>query len=142
MTDESPAVNRQGAEAAPPPAGQPQPASDLPEGVACCTYGDFSRIRLTVAEIIAAEPHPNADKLIKIRIRLGEREKQICAGIRAYYEPGSLVGRRIVVVDNLEPRKLRGEISQGMLLAAHGPDDAISLVTVDNPAFPSGGQVS
>lgn len=125
------------------PAPQAQTgAPGLPEGVAYCTFDDFSKIRLSVAEIVQAEPHPNADKLIKLQLRLGERTKQICAGIRAYYQPGDLVGRRIVVVDNLEPRKLRGEISEGMLLAAHGPDDTISLVTLDNPVFPSGGRVS
>ncbi|MDR0362740.1 MAG: methionine--tRNA ligase subunit beta [Planctomycetota bacterium] len=139
MTDETP---HEAAPEAPRSVEQPKAAPGLPEGIACCTFDDFTKIRLTVAEIIAAEPHPNADKLIKIRVRLGEREKQICAGIRAYYEPESLVGRRIVVVDNLEPRKLRGEISQGMLLAAHGPGNAISLVTVDNPTFATGGQVS
>lgn len=128
-------------EAVPPPQPQAE-APKLPEGVTYCTFADFSKIRLTVAEIVQAEPHPNADKLIKLQLRLGERKKQICAGIRAYYQPEDLVGRRIIVVDNLEPRTLRGEVSEGMLLAAHGPDNTISLVTLDNPAFPSGGQVS
>ncbi len=114
----------------------------LPEGVTYCNFADFSKIRLTVAEIVEAVPHPKADKLIKMQIRLGERNKQICAGIRAYYTPEQLVGRRIIVVDNLEPRTLRGETSNGMLLAAHGPNDTISLVTLDNPAFPTGGAVS
>lgn len=114
----------------------------MPEGVAYCTFDDFAKIRLAVAEVVAAEPHPNADKLLKLRVRLGEREKQICAGIRAYYAPESLVGKRIVIVDNLEPRKLRGEMSHGMLLAARRPDgDGLSLVTVDAPDFPSGGDV-
>ena len=124
------------------PASEKSAAPALPEGVTFCTFDDFSKIRLTVAEIVRAEPHPKADRLIKLQIRLGDREKQICAGIRAYYQPGELVGRRIVVVDNLEPRTLRGEVSNGMLLAAHGPDDSISLVTLDKPGFPSGGQVS
>ncbi|MDR2391508.1 MAG: methionine--tRNA ligase subunit beta [Planctomycetota bacterium] len=114
----------------------------LPEGVSLCTFDDFARIRLAVAEIIRAEPHPNADKLVKLQIRLGERVKQICAGIRAYYRPEELLGKRIVVVDNLAPRKLRGETSEGMLLAVRGPQDTLSLVTVDKPDFPSGGQVS
>ncbi len=125
--------------AAPAPAEQQKAA--LPEGVTFCNFDDFAKIRLTVAEIIKAEPHPNADKLVKLQIRLGDREKQICAGIRAYYQPEELVGKRIVVVDNLEPRKLRGEMSNGMLLAVHGPNDTLSLVTVDKPDFPSGGQV-
>lgn len=125
------------------PAPAPTPvASGLPEGVAYCTFDDFSKIHLTVAEIVKAEPHPNADKLIKLQIRLGDRQKQICAGIRAWYAPEALVGKRIVVVDNLEPRKLRGEVSEGMLLAAHGPNDTVTLVTLDDPAFPSGGRVS
>lgn len=120
----------------------PKPAPALPEGVTLCGFEDFAKIRLTAAEIVKAEPHPKADRLLKLWIRLGDREKQICAGIRAYYAPESLIGKRIVVVDNLEPRKLRGEVSEGMLLAAHGPDDSISLVTLDNPGFPTGGQVS
>lgn len=117
-------------------------APTLPEGVVYCNFDDFSKIRLTVAEIVQAEAHPKADKLIRLQIRLGDRQKQICAGIRAFYQPEELVGRRIVVVDNLEPRTLRGEVSHGMLLAAHGPDGAVSLVTLDKPDFPSGGQVS
>ena len=127
---------------APAPKEEKAGVAPLPEGVTYCNFDDFSKIRLTVAEIIKAEAHPKADKLIKLQVRLGDREKQICAGIRAYYQPEELVGRRIIVVDNLEPRTLRGEISNGMLLAAHGPDDTISLVTLDKPDFPSGGQVS
>lgn len=126
----------------PTPPETPAEPPKLPEGVTYCTFDDFSKIRLTVAEVVEAEPHPNADKLIKLQLRLGDRKKQICAGIRAYYEPAALVGKRIVVVDNLEPRKLRGEISEGMLLAAHGPNDTVTLVTLDDPAFSSGGQVS
>ncbi len=132
------------------PAPTPAPAEEaapvqnplLPEGVTYCNFDDFSKIRLTVAEIIQAEAHPKADKLIKLQLRLGDREKQICAGIRAYYTPEELVGKRIIVVDNLEPRKLRGETSHGMLLAARGPDDTLALVTLDKPDFPTGGQVS
>lgn len=140
-TDNIPAPDAP-AEGAPAPAQETPAAPALPEGVTYCNFDDFSKIRLTVAEIVKAEAHPKADKLIKLQVRLGDREKQICAGIRAYYQPEELVGRRIVVVDNLEPRKLRGEVSNGMLLAAHGPDDTISLVTLDKPDFPSGGQVS
>ncbi|MDR1535619.1 MAG: methionine--tRNA ligase subunit beta [Planctomycetota bacterium] len=134
--EEAQAANRS---PAPGPEGEP-PA--LPEGVSLCSFADFAKIRLTAAEIIRAEPHPNGDRLLKLQIRLGDRVKQICAGIRAYYRPEELVGKRIVVVDNLEPRKLRGEMSHGMLLAVRGPDDTLSLVTLDKPGFPTGGQVS
>ena len=135
-------------DASPAPASSAPPAADgapIPaaEGIALCAYADFSKIKLVVAEIVEAVPHPNADKLLKIKLRVGAREKQICAGIRAWYAPETLAGRRIVIVDNLEPRKLRGEISEGMLLAAHAPEgDRLSLVTVDQPDFPSGGTVS
>lgn len=112
-----------------------------PAGVTFCTFDDFSKIKLLVAEIVAAELHPHADKLLKLRVRLGQREKQICAGIRAWYQPEQLLGRRIVVVDNLEPRKLRGEVSEGMLLAARDEAGNLALLTVDNPAFSSGATV-
>lgn len=111
-----------------------------PEGVQYCTFDDFTRIKLAVAEIVEAEEHPNADKLLKLQVRIGDRQKQICAGIKAWYTPEDLVGKRIVVVDNLEPRKLRGEVSEGMLLAA-STDDGLSLITTDRPDFPSGARV-
>jgi methionyl-tRNA synthetase len=86
-------------------------------------YDDFSKIDLRVATILEAELHPNADRLLKLRIDLGSEQRQICAGVKAYYEPGELVGRQIIVVANLEPRKIRGEESNGMLLAASVEED-------------------
>ncbi|MCX7935879.1 MAG: methionine--tRNA ligase subunit beta [Planctomycetota bacterium] len=118
-----------------------EPGAGPAEGI--CTYQDFQKIRLRVAEVIAADFHPNADKLLRLRIRLGERIKQICAGIRGFYEPSQLIGKRIVVVDNLEPRKIRGEISEGMLLAAHESGSGrLALVTVDAPDFASDSPIS
>ncbi len=82
-------------------------------------FDDFIKLDLRVATIKAAEPHPNADRLLKIQLDDGTEEgRQVCAGIKAWYEPASLVGRQVVIVANLEPRKIRGEISQGMILAA------------------------
>lgn len=113
-----------------------------PEGIQLCTFDDFMKIQLRVAEVTQAEDHPNADKLLKLQIKLGERTKQICAGIKAWYTPESLVGKRIVVVDNLEPRKLRGEMSEGMLLAAREEGgDGLTLITTDVPDFGSGAEV-
>lgn len=99
------------------------------------TYDDFAKIDLRVATIKAAEHHPNADRLLKIQLDDGtDAGRQICAGIRGHYEPEDLVGKQIVIVANLEPRKIRGEISQGMLLAASetsgGGDDAEKRVIV------------
>ncbi|HEV8606006.1 MAG TPA: methionine--tRNA ligase subunit beta [Tepidisphaeraceae bacterium] len=85
------------------------------------TYDDFAKLELRVATVVEAKVHPNADKLLVLQVELGTEKKQICAGIRAYYTPEQLVGKQVVVVANLEPRPLRGEISQGMLLAATDP---------------------
>lgn len=82
------------------------------------SYADFARLDLRVATVIAAREHPNADKLLLLTIRVGDVEKQIVAGIRAHYPAESLVGRSIVIVNNLEPAVIRGEESNGMLLAA------------------------
>jgi tRNA-binding protein len=95
---------------------------------------DFAKIELKVATITAAEPHPNADKLLVLQIDLGTEQRQICAGIRSHYRPEELVGKQIVVVANLATAKLRGMESQGMLLAASSGDQVIVL-TPDKPAL-------
>jgi len=96
------------------------------------TYDDFAKLELRVATIVEAKVHPNADKLLVLQVDLGAEKKQICAGIRAYYTPEQLVGKQVVVVANLEPRPLRGEISQGMLLAATDPTSG--RVVIISPA--------
>lgn len=96
------------------------------------TYDDFAKLELRVATIVDCQVHPNADKLLLIQIDLGTEKRQICAGLRAYYEPQQLVGKQVVVVANLEPRQMRGQISQGMLLAASDP--ASGRVIIIQPA--------
>lgn len=75
---------------------------------------------LRVAEVLEATAHPNADRLLVLQIDLGGERRQLVAGLAGIYEPTDLMGLRIVVVANLKPARLRGETSQGMLLAAHG----------------------
>lgn len=83
------------------------------------SYDDFVKIDLRVARIVSAEPHSNADRLFKLQLDDGSGQpRQICAGIRGHYEAEQLVGRQIIIVANLAPRKIRGEESRGMLLAA------------------------
>lgn len=83
------------------------------------TIDEFGKVELRVATIKAAEPHPNADRLLVLKIDIGEEEeRQLVAGIRAHYTPEELVGKQIIVVANLQPATLRGMQSQGMLLAA------------------------
>ena len=89
------------------------------------TFDDFMKLDLRVGTVVAAEAHPDADRLLKLQVDLGFETRQICAGIRGAYDPEALVGHQIVVVANLAPRKIRGEMSNGMLLAAsHHPDGA------------------
>ena len=101
-------------------------------------FEDFSKIDLRVATVTAAEAHPNADRLIKIQLDDGSgTPRQVCAGIRKWYDPADLVGKQVVIVGNLEPRKLRGEPSQGMVLAASSPTpdgEDVVLVVLDRPA--------
>lgn len=90
-----------------------------PTGKPEITFDDFAKVDLRVAKVVKAEPHPNADKLLKLQLDDGSGvPRQICAGIRAQYTPEELVGKLIVIVANLAPRQLRGEESRGMLLAA------------------------
>jgi len=82
-------------------------------------FEDFAKVDLRVAKVVEAENHPNADRLLKLQLDDGSGEpRQICAGVKGYYEPSDLVGKHIVIVANLEPRTIRGEESRGMLLAA------------------------
>ena len=82
-------------------------------------FDEFAKVDLRVAKVIKAEDHPNADRLLKLQVDDGSGEpRQICAGVKAYYKPEDLVGKHIVIVANLAPRKIRGEESRGMLLAA------------------------
>ena len=96
------------------------------------TIDQFRELELKVGTVTAAEPHPNADRLLVLRVDLGGEERQIVAGIRAHYAPETLVGRQVVVVANLEPAMLRGVESQGMLLAASSGDRVV-LVRPDDP---------
>jgi len=104
------------------------------------TYDDFAKIELRIATIVEAKVHPNADKLLVLQVDLGSEKRQICAGIRAFYPPEQLVGKQVVVVANLEPKPLRGEISQGMLLAATDPTSGrVVIVTPLESVAPGSG---
>jgi tRNA-binding protein len=98
---------------------------------------DFVKLDLRVATITAAEHHPNADRLLKLQVDLGDQQRQICAGVRKFYEPEQLIGRQIVVVTNLAPRKIRGEESNGMLLAASAMDgEELADIVLLSPSKP------
>jgi methionine--tRNA ligase beta chain len=96
---------------------------------------DFSEIDLRVAEIKTVEEHPDADKLLVLKIDAGGGEKQLVAGIKNHYSAEELIGRKIIVVNNLAPAVLRGVESQGMLLAAKD-DDKVVLLTTEKDVKP------
>ena len=114
----------------------------MSEEKATITYDDFVKLDLRVATIVEADAHPNADRLIVLKVDLGSEQRQIIAGIKSYYEPEAMVGKQIVIVANLAPRKMRGLESQGMLLAASVPGQAeqpladVVVLTVDRPVGP------
>jgi methionyl-tRNA synthetase len=93
-----------------------------------------------VASVLSAERVAGADKLLRLRIDLGDEQRQIVAGVAQHYTPEALVGKQIVVVANLKPARIRGVDSQGMLLAAHGKE-GLRVVTVDGEVEP-GSKVS
>lgn len=110
------------------PAGSSPVPSAPPAPPALISIEDFQRIALRVGVVTAAQDHPNADKLLILTVDIGEGSpRQVVAGIKGSYQASELVGKRVVVVANLKPAKLRGVESQGMVLAA---SDAASFVLV------------
>jgi methionyl-tRNA synthetase len=105
------------------------------------TIEDFGRLNLRVATIAAAEPHPNADRLLVLQVDAGGDRRQLVAGIREHYAVEDLVGKQVVIVANLQPAVLRGVKSEGMILAASDEDGSLSLIAPERPVAP-GSRVS
>lgn len=103
------------------------------------TIDDFMKLDLRVAEVISAEPVKKADKLLKLQLDLGYEKRQVVSGIAKFYKPEELVGRKVICVTNLKPVKLRGELSEGMILAG-SEDGALSLATIAE-SLPNGARV-
>jgi methionyl-tRNA synthetase len=104
------------------------------------TYDDFMKIDLRVAEVIKAEKIKNADKLLKFQLDLGTEKRQVISGIAEYYDPEDLIGRKVICVTNLKPVKLRGEMSEGMILSGEDDNGKLSLATVEQ-SLPNGSVV-
>lgn len=103
----------------------PQPAE--------ISIDDFAKVQLKVAEVVACERHPNADKLLVLQLKVGEETRQVVSGISKFFEPEALVGRKVILVANLKAVKLRGVESHGMILAA-ADGESLGLLTVDMPS--------
>ena len=94
------------------------------------TIEEFMKLELIVAQVKEVREHPNADRLYVMKVDTGTQERQLVAGIRLSYAPEELVGRRVVIAANLEPATIRGEESQGMILAA-SDENGISVLSPD-----------
>ena len=127
-------------------AGETSPATstnDGPEALAAeplaeeCTFDDFMKVDLRVARIVEAEHIPEARKLLKLKLSLGgDVTKQVFAGIKAAYEPEQLVGRLVVCVANLAPRKMKFGVSEGMVIASGPGGEEVFLLSPDEGAVP------
>jgi len=103
------------------------------------TIDDFGKVELRVAQVIEAEKIPKADKLLKLQLDLGYEKRQVVSGIAKYYQPDELIGKKVICVTNLKPVKLRGELSNGMILAASEGDQLVLATVFDD--IPNGSKV-
>jgi len=115
----------------------PPPAAVADSGL--ITIDDVAKVQLRIATILEGERVPETDKLVKLRVKVGSEERTIVAGIGKHYDPAVLVGKQIVIVANLQPRKLRGITSQGMLLAASAGDEMALLTPM--AVLPDGAEI-
>ena len=110
---------------------EPKPAAKKEEPKTSeISIDDFAKVEMKIGEIIESNPVEGADKLLVSKIKIGDEVRQIVSGIAKYYNPADLIGRKVVVVTNLKPVKLRGVLSEGMILAASDGKD-LSLITPD-----------
>ena len=120
--------------------GPAKPAENVQTEENLITFDEFSKIDLRVAEVVKAERIPKTDKLMKIQIKIGNEIRQIVAGIAEHYEIDQIIGKRIIIIANLESTKIRNEISNGMLLAAKDNGQLTLLTTIDD--IESGAKIS
>ncbi len=135
-SEEPSAVSPQPSAEAEPRTPSPEPRAEQSaidnrqSSISKITIDDFAKVELVAGQIVSAEAMPNAKKLLKLQVDIGSETRQVCAGIAEYYKPEELVGMKIVLVANLEPRKLRGVESNGMVVAASvGPEGKPVLAT-------------
>ena len=115
----------------PAPAKKPEPAKEAPEGVAFIGIEDFAKVQLKTAKVIACERVEKSDKLLKETLDVGGETRTVLSGIAQWYAPEDVVGKTVILVANLPPRKMRGIFSEGMLLCASDDEGNLKLLTVD-----------
>ena len=105
------------------------------------TFDDFQKLDLKVAEILAAEKVIKADKLLQLKLNVGGVERNVVSGIAQHYNPEEIIGKKVLYLANLEPRKIRGVVSEGMILMAENAEGELSFMTPEKD-FESGAGVS
>lgn len=130
----------QAANAAPQEEKTEEPGIDI-EPKEEISYDDFMKMQFQVGEIIACEEVPKSKKLLCSQVRIGSQVKQIVSGIKAYYKPEEMVGKKVMVLVNLKPAKLAGVLSEGMILCAEDADGKLAIVAPEKP-MPSGAKIS
>lgn len=118
------------------------PDEPLPANPDTITFDDFAKVKMRVGRVLEASDHPNADKLLVLKVDMGNEQRQIVAGLRGFYTAEQLVGRNIILVANLAPRMMRGLESQGMLLAASNADRSRVIVLAPESDIEPGSMVS
>ena len=125
------------AKAQQPAQPEPKPEPKAEEAPAVASYDDFMKIRLVAAKVISCEKVAKSDKLLKETLDIGNGQtKTVCSGIAKFYSPEEMVGKTVVLVNNFAPRKMAGQVSEGMLLCAEDPDGRVRLLTVDGDVKP------
>ena len=114
-----------------------QKKEEKPAGDGIATFDDFMKIKLVAAKVVACERVEKSEKLLKETLDIGNGQtKTVCSGIAKFYSPEEMVGKTVVLVNNFAPRKMAGQVSEGMLLCAEDPDGAVRLLTVDGDVAP------
>jgi methionyl-tRNA synthetase len=134
---------RKGADVEQPPESKPDvaPAASAASASDRISIEDFAKVEMRVGEVKTAEPVPGATKLLKLMVDIGSEVRQVVAGIAGYYEPEKLVGMKVILVTNLQPRKLRGVESNGMIVAASVGDEGRPVLATFNEDVPVGARL-
>lgn len=132
----------QGKEEAAPVKKEEKKKHEEPEYPAEITIDDFCKVQLVVGEVIASAEVEGSKKLLRNIIKIGDEERVILSGIKEWYTPAEMVGKKVVVAYNLKPRKMMGELSHGMILCADDGNGDLSILTTDKKEFPSGSGIS
>ena len=123
-------------------ANQEKRSEEPKEAVPEITIDDFGKVKLKVGTVVASEKMPGSKKLLKNQIKIGSETRQILSGIAPHYTPEEMVGKKVIVLTNLPPRKMMGEMSYGMILVAEDENGELSLASVDMSDFADGSELS